>query len=481
MPKFIQHRSLGARKRRSPLFEIPAPDRNILVVVDVDTWTGNAEQRELLEGLLANQNVDLLRFSDAGPPAEAERIDLPWLSVTSGWLEVTEIENDFGTHTVRFGLNGSVTEGAILGDVGRGDRVTSDTTYKDMDVDAAAARRRSDSVALGAALAAGADLLVTERPFLLRGNWTFAREMNICDFGSALGYLGLYLRSRGVFLGWASSQPGATFGFGKSDYFWTASRALLPEGWRWFSACVHADDDQSDMTLLAQSAFQRLGRALQCRDALAVEASFPPTRAGAFDLMYHFDSILISLVGVFDVLARVAHRAISLTDSERNAGWTRKVWRTSLLNAEPSFQELMGAGAEGLDFVTVLGLLRNTVHGAGLQAVTRSTLAPMRDETVVALPTSDAQKLVEILQARNWDTHWGLDEFAPGRLYVDPYKVIEQMVAFSVPLLNQLMAATPVERLTSASAARLAAPTDDGPWDQFGPRIARSLRWQLSL
>jgi hypothetical protein len=302
-------------------------------------------------------------------------------SIPLGWLEVHELEVDpdaqrrFASHSVWYTVDGeSATQSMIAGDVGRGDMATWDDSNPELSTEDAAAARRAASIALGAADAANADLLVTTRAFLLRGQWPF-RDRDTVAFTptDAAALIGQFLRSRDVYMGWFDEGQWR-MSFDRLGYFWLASRALLPEGWRWFSHCVYSEtEEQSDLVLLAQSVFQRLARVLGRLDDLRWATSLKPGNGMADEAVTSLDYILIDLAGAFDAAARVAHRVLDLSGSEYLAQWRgRKSWSKALSMACPGLAALVAAQSPG-------GISWKSSHACATQCMAR--VSSQRDST----------------------------------------------------------------------------------------------------
>lgn len=484
-------------RRREPLLGAPGGGRELRVVLDLAVegyvHADDLEKVELLRGLLASNKVKLLEYDERGAPPNATRIGFPGGEAAVGWLEVeTEDEPGMTTHRVIYAHSDHVSLAAISGDQARGEILTEDDTYGADDPDDAATRRHDDSVAMAAAIECGADILVTNRPFALSGRWFLSSQMTICSASEALALVGLFLRARSTFVAYATPGAGPTLNMDRGMFFWVGTRALLPSGWRWFSACVESDRGRSDaaMTVLAQSLFQRVSRALRKRDELMLQMSKSQNNDVAEDALTDLDHILVLLVGAFDVLARVAHRAAALNSSERQAGWLRDRWREKLTRTVPNLGALVAEETEGADLLKVLGILRNTVHGAGLQALGLGGIS-RRDGTAVSLPREESAELVEILKRRGWDRDWGLTRFHEERFHATPDLIVDHVIRASLPLMNAMMDATPVEQLVGASrplrgdalpqAGSSSPPVGDDLLDPFASRHQTSIRWQLGF
>jgi hypothetical protein len=451
-----------------------------------------AEGEEVMRLLRALSSLDdVIRWSyeDAGPPESVQRVTQGSWSVPLGWLEVHELEVDpdaqrrFASHSVCYTVDGeSAAQSMIGGDVGRGDMATWDDSYPELSTEDGSAARRAASIALGAADAAKADLLVTTRAFLLRGQWPFRdRDTVACTPTDAAALIGQFLRSRGVYMGWFDEGQWR-MSFDRLGYFWLTSRALLPEGWRWFSHCVYSEtEEQSDLVVLAQSVFQRLARVLGRLDDLRWATSLEPEKGMADEAVTSLDYILIDLAGAFDAAARVAHRVLELPGSEYLAQWRgRKPWSQALRTACPDLAALVAPQRPGGDLLEILACLRNTVHGAGLQPTRFQGNTRRQDKVAIALPHADAERIKAILKRRGWEGGIGLNEFSENRTYVSPEDLGLHLIREAVPLLNRLMTETPVERLgTIPDGAEHSWDMD--PTNMFARQHQRSVLLQFGL
>lgn len=462
-------RNFKPASRRGPaLYEPGAGTRELNVMVDevrpVDRGA-DARARDLLAGLVRAKEVQAWRFD--GCPTGEGRYD--WVKdpslVRKGWVEVAVAEPEAPyTHDVAFWRGPSVVGAAISGDVGRGELAVWEPTYADLAPEAAAERRNADAVCLGAADAVGADLLVTDRSFLLGGHWFSSLDPQPCTPAEGVALVSQFLRLRGTYPANATAEHGITLHFNRGLFFWVGVRALLPDGWRWFSHCVEAEEgDPQDLVVTAQSAFQRIQRSLMARDALRWHLTLHQNNDVADDALAEVDRILVYLVGAFDAVARVAHRVLALPGSEYGAGWQKESWHAKVAAADHDLAAAMAPGGEAADLFEVMRLMRNSVHGAGLQALGLSRGVGRREGTGVSLPIAETERLLELLNARQWSESWGLTQFYEGRFYVAPDALIEHLLQASLPILNTLMRLTPVERLLDKPSQLVQRP-QDGPF-----------------
>jgi hypothetical protein len=478
----------SGRHNSQPLYEPSNGTQGLRVVVDDLILAQDERQTEILDllhGLLTHSLItswlcdgELVEDTEAAARASSRS------TARCDWIEVSTAEPDAHvTHNVRYVENNRPHLGAVSGDVGRGEVARNEPTYAHLDPDEASVRRNADARLLGAADAVGADLLVTDRRFLVDGHWFASLRPLACTPEEAVALIGQYLRLRGVYPGWSGRGGGISLTFNKGLYFWVGTRALLPEGWRWFSHCVAADggSSTSDMTLLAQSVLQRVERTLVARDALRWHLTLPQNNDVADEALAQVDHILVDLVGAFDALARVAHRVFRLESSEYASGWQKDAWLTKVQDQAPGLAAVMAARTLGGDLFEVMRLLRNTVHGAGLQAMGLSRMTGRRQRTVVSLPVGETARLMTVLERRNWSEAWGVTEFEDGRFYVSPEQLVEHMLKTAIPVLNDLMRETPVESLLNLPGRYTGPAEEDDPGDAFAVRHQRSVMYQLGL
>jgi hypothetical protein len=440
----------------------------------------------LLAGLLSHGLIRTYRYADDGPPPEVPRSTHDWAGeVAPGWILVKE-ESDPGisSHSVVRAIGDTVGRSSIVGqdvlrlvDHGLGASANNDPE--------AQAQRRKDAVAAMAAESIGADLYITDRDYLHEISWPLAKSVTFMRPDDALPLVSLYLRTQGEFLVWIG--PSYSSRFNRGLFYWVGTRELLPEGWRWFTACVQSDANahNSPMTLLGQSALQRVDRSLELRDDVHRAMNQPQDNDVADDALRSFDSCLVFLLGALDATARVAHAALGLKSSVRNAGWHRKDFRKEVAHACPVLGTVLATGGAGRQTLDILVPLRNTVHSTGLVSIAFSTAINRRERTLIDLTAGmeakDRPTFEAAIKALGGDGAWGIDRSIPDRILADPGVVVDRIFEEVVVLLNAIMAATPVESLPNVALA----PGDLRPPsrrdDTFSEQNRLSIRWQLGL
>lgn len=456
-------------------------DADVLAALDLSTWS----KEWLLAGLLTLDVVDCIRYADGGPPDDVPRKDDDLMGQSvPGWAILGPEERSTGVRSVRTADGNQVSDHAVMGnaaEVAADDRRTD--AYLDRDPAAAADQRRADALAAMVANSIGADIFITDRPYLHRMSWNVADGVTYLDVDRALAVLGLYLRSQQTYVTSRNPQRGGSHTMNRGLFFWVGTRELLPSAWRWFAACVqHSTGSGSDSLIyLGQSVLQRVQRALQVRDDVHVGLNKPQNNDSADEALSSLDVVLLLLMGAVDATARVAHAVLGLTSRQYRAGWQYPDWLAEVATVTPPLSALVQAGTDEQHVLTILRLLRNAIHGEVLQPLGVGR-GRQRDRTLVSLPAAQQAELLASFAALGGTADWGVEQLLPGRIHADPGVLLEQLLPRVLLLLNKIMDATPVEQLSHVSlqASDCQPPTGPTP----GPFVElnrQSIRWQLGL
>ncbi len=135
------------------------------------------------------------------------------------------------------------------------------------------------------------------------------------------------------------------------------------------------------------------------------------------------------------------------------------------------------------DTLTILSLLRNTVHGPGLPS---SRVSGGRDGqpdgTMMRLPKADEVRILDAVHRQGGENAWGLRMLGLDQLHADPAVLLEKLLPSTVSLLNDLLAKTPVERrLGHPIEPEKLRPPADLHDHLFSEEVRLSIRWQLGL
>jgi hypothetical protein len=436
-----------------------------------------------LASLLELPLISSFRYSDSGPPADVQAekqgtspdIYPGWIvldprSVEGSWVAIYSDKDD---SYVMSGIHGNAPAIALTD--------TSTDAYTDRTPNEAGGQRHNDVLAANVAMQGlGADIYVSERPFLHRRGGYATRGVTVCTTHEAIALIGLYLRSQGDFSIVKSLK------FNRGLFYWVGTRELLPAAWRWFGACVQhsAAGGDDSLTLLSGSLLQRVDRALESRDRVLVALNQPQNNDLRDDALSALDDILISFMSAIDVSARVAHRVLGITGDEYLAAWQNKRgggWWRAVHATEPNLANVVALGTSGDDTLTIVRLLRNSVHGAALQGVAY-VQSGSPQQTLVGLPPNDEATLLAAMDRLGGRGAWGARMTIPGRTHVDPGSMVEQLFEHVPALLNDLMARTPVERLANVNLqASTLGPPSGGVSNPFEPWIRQSIRRLLGL
>lgn len=474
----------------SQLFSGRKSLRQIVVLVDADLltpddrpWTGpSLNERSLLSNLLRSPLVRRFLYSDTGPPPEVTPETRAGASVYPDWVVLDPASTTNSWVAIFSNGPGSFARAGVVSNmptIAEGDATTD--AYQELPAEVAAAKRRADALAVAIAKdGIHADLFITERAFLHKRGDYATRGVTVCTPREALAIIGLYLRSQDEFC------VETEFTFNRGLYYWVGTRELLPSAWRWFTACLQHSQSISDnsLTLLAGSLLQRFDRALEARDRVHVALNQKQNNDLREDALSNLDTILVSFMATFDVAARVAHRILSIRGNEHQVGWQKKCrgsWWDQVNVAEPALAAVVAAGTAGDHVLTIVRLLRNSVHGAALQGVAY-VQGRARQETLVGLPPQDEAELLAAMEALGGRGSWGVGPSGPYGTLVDPGLVVERLFDLVPCILNDLMDKTPIERLPGVqlSNENLGPPTGDGS-NPFETWKRQSIRFQLGL
>jgi hypothetical protein len=446
------------------------------------------DQEGILSGLLMHKYVRLYRYADGGPPPEV----LPDAQTTlrpvyPGWAVLEpEIPNVKERGVVFQKGVGSFTLGGIFGnavDVGAAE--VDSGAYSTLSPVEAERRRRSDVLAAQVAdQGVDADVFVTRREYLAKAGWKVTRDATVCNPEEALTLISLYLRRQDEFI--LAKMGDDELRMNRGLFVWVGTRELLSEGWRWFTACVqHSGANAgSRLALLGQSLFQRFGRALEARDRVHFARNQLQDNDLMDEALSSLDQVFFLLMSCVDITARVAHFALRLSGSERNAGWQNPNWVDQFRNSQPSLAMTVAPGTTNHDALTILRLLRNSVHGSALQGMAVLRFGkPMQN--YVGLPSEDETRLLRAMDNVGGRSHWSVEQVSPGNSHFDPAVLVDVLFDHVVRLINELMNATPVEQLDSvillASDLRHPVSNPNSTWEPFDEWTRLSIRWQLGF
>jgi len=483
---------------QQPLFTKRPPLRKMTVLIDAELLkplkvrsgkTIKQNPEIVLAALLDHEYVQFYKYSENGPPSTEKPLEFeghfkPPYPVYEGWAVIHEFDNGHWPVTIGHSPESYAVSG-VSSNAPQVARNHATTAAEDV---FAPEQREKDVLALHVASeAVQADIYITERPYLYAdGKLASTPGVTVCTVKEAMTILGLYLRTQGEFVIPTGSKS-FKFSFNRGLYFWVGTRELLPEAWRWFSACVQHSTKIGDdkLLLLGGSLLDRVARALQSRDDIHTALNLPTNNDNTDDALGSLDNVLVLLMGSVDVSARVAHYVLGLSPrQEYGAAWQKAAWLRQIRATAPNLALIVDPNTSGEHILTILRLLRNSVHGAALQGIT--VLENNKQEMLIGLPANDEADILMAMDAMGGRDSWGFRPLLPGRSHVDPAMLADRLFEEVVKLLNSLMKETPVEslaqvRVTAASKLPPKDKPDKGNFNTFSEWNRQAIRLQLGL
>lgn len=348
-----------------------------------------------------------------------------------------------------------------------------------------------------------ADMIVTDRAWLLeKRDRSGSRHLaSVMSMEEALALMGLYLRWHG--------QP---IIIGGAPVYWravsmrrSAAFAALPAFERWNQAGRRWYDTSGNPTLesLNQSCLTRVSRALKFRDGVyGLSATMHEHELE--EMLCELDSLLYSLVGAFDVAARIVDLILGL-GGKHTSGWQTS-WQKKLEIPATKLYTFTKDGSDMHKMFRVLRWLRNTVHYEALGLRHDSSSGGY----VVTMPDDAQREFRDILRAGSsgWDadalhirirsrsgataSKWlpGTGRYtvhvtrssAPrdtdslaGELAIDVRGFLNRVFPAVLEALNEIMTRTPLTKIPAYTPDLEAPVRTNLPW-QFSDTTAHRLR-----
>jgi hypothetical protein len=216
-----------------------------------------------------------------------------------------------------------------------------------------------------------ADLVVTGRRWLLaeRGRPHGKSLARLASPDEALALIGLYLRWHRQYM----IVGGSAVRWHPTEMRHSAAYTAMPAFERWNQAgrTWHDRTPGGDLTIehLNQTLLTRISRTLQFRDGVfALSATMDGHEPE--EMLCELDSLLFSLVGAFDVAARITDRLLQINDPVRKIGWPNLEWHRKLEPIAKDLYDYTAGGTQMHQVFKVLRWLRNSVHNEALDLTT---------------------------------------------------------------------------------------------------------------
>lgn len=327
------------------------------------------------------------------------------------------------------------------------------------------------------------DLLVTTSRRLLdrRDNHELLKANPVLP-SEAVKLVGLFLRSRDEYRFRDDSDERPPLHLYRYSFYNILAREHLPNFWFFRDACAWSRRENTQQ--VAESILTRGMRALEARDALGMLFNTPDLDSIDDRVLYHFDYLSLLLFGAFDALARVAFRVYQLDQqgvAETRAGFHRADFRKALNRAGATDLHQLVSGSKTQGVLTILGKLRNNIHGEMTSGLFVGSLVNL-NAALVVVPNDDAEVLWQAFTSLGAPERWGAQRRPalnpqpyPYKVQIEPYTFALVAVAECLSLGNEMMARTDVTKILPAGITAADLQTGPQPDDLYPPAIRRRI------
>jgi hypothetical protein len=237
---------------------------------------------------------------------------------------------------------------------------------------------------------AEADIVVTVRGWLLAERERPHRKnlSNVFTPEEALAVIGLYLfwHHQPIIVGGSLIRWPTTSG--RRSVAFTAMRAF--ERWNQAGRAWFETDGNLALETLNQTLLTRISRAFNFRGNIFSLCTTMVDHEPE-EMLSEFDSLLVTLVGSFDVAARIVDLTLQL-NSRRVNGWQDGQWQSRLQTVAADLHDYTKPGREMQRTFQVLRWLRNSVHNEALDLTVDDGVH------LIALPASIQNDLKDFLR-----------------------------------------------------------------------------------
>jgi hypothetical protein len=410
-----------SRDRRPSPFDITIEPRKLRLVLDNELVPDGEGKLEYLRELLQLDEYEVYTQLQPGEANDGTRfrIDLPERPKRDAGMAY-----DFAAAIIEGpGGRSMHSIGAAWNNM---DAARNKASNAGVDREAAA---NADLLA-GASAAIGADVLVTERESLL--TFTPRHRANPVSVGEALAVVGLRMRSTGRTTLRYVKGHSLSLDLGTSDL--VQSWTLLPDV---RDAVSHAPPDQRWPQLLREAAY-RVGRMLRARDHILLSAlTFSNDRN--IDVQGEVETLALSAMAAFDIVARAANSAIPLNLDSQQCGFRNTQFRKALRKAVPAAGKAMRDAPVTATFDLVAGI-RNTIHAEPLLPAFYQGSGMFREEARVLLPEDVAGQVCKASKTLGKTDYW-LKDVVFHDVLVHPQHIADDLVTIVADCVNKLVSA----------------------------------------
>jgi hypothetical protein len=226
---------------------------------------------------------------------------------------------------------------------------------------------------------------------------------------------------------------------------------------------------------MLRSVEARLARALIARDYIEVRIRHWRPDEAWDEALYFFESLLLSLAGAMDAVARALDAALQLNSNAWSIGFRKTNWRQAVADHSPRLGELMPQGSRLRSVVDAVAVLRNYIHEEVLSSemLSDSGTPDIVDygRGLLALSSTAADELYTATAEVGGAAAWGLeDHMGGGNTTVMPVLFERTAIRRVLEVIRELMATN----LVPDAAPSVERPIDPGFWlpsARYGPHL----------
>jgi hypothetical protein len=291
-----------------------------------------------------------------------------------------------------------------------------------------------------------------------------ARKAHVITVEQACALLGLFLRAHNDF---TVAMRGETGEFlTHKNFYRTAVVAALPD----FDDSLRAtwaiwhEQQKAKPFILLRAVETRMGRALIARDYVNVRIRHWRPDETWDEVLYFFESLLLSLGGALDALARLLDATTELESNPRQVGIRSNKWRKQIILKAPTLTDLLAEDSHFRSVVDLIATLRNFIHGEALSA------EQMNDDGephvmdygpgVLVMSGKTAEQLSKAASQVDGTTAWGIEEHHGDATTVMPIQFQHQAVRHVLQAIREAIATDVV----TANAPELTVAYDRRLW-----------------
>ena len=327
------------------------------------------------------------------------------------------------------------------------------------------------------------DALITGSAVLQLPMWRkHAESANVQSATAAVALLGLHLRANRDF----TVRVDGSSTFLREDQFYRGAAVAALTEYPAVLSCAEAiwrqQGDPAGYSLM-RGLEVRLGRALRARDYFQVRIRSNRPDDTWDDALFFFEFLLLLLSGALDAAARFCHVAFGVDGRTFRVSWRNKDWRKQLLTKEAALASLLAADGRLVATATVIGLLRNYIHGEALSQEFHFGDNEGKPLTIdfqagaLAVAPEDGERLRLALAPLGSEEDWGIQDGHQGVVLVLPARFMERALRATISSISDLMK-TIASPLCRARPADL--PFDPAYWVP-GHEYANELRLLAGL